>query len=178
MELEKLYLTRQSTREYDADKKVADEDLMEICRLAKLAPSAINSQPYVLHAVNDEKAKAFAKNVQVLGSNKWASDCPAFIVIEQGKPPILERLGQKITKNEFVPIDIGILAAYLVLAAENMGIQTCILGMRDEKAIAQFLGLKEGAKFPLVIAVGYAVEGYPVREKKRKDFEDTVKLVK
>lgn len=178
MDLENLYLTRQSTREYDQSKKVSDENLLEICRLGKLAPSAVNSQPYKLHAISGEKAKAFTKNVQVLGSNKWASSCPAFIVIEQGKPPILERLGQKITKTEFVPIDIGILTAYIVLAAENMGIQTCILGMRDEKAIAQFLGLKEGTKFPLVIAVGYAAEGYPIREKSRKDFEETVQLVK
>lgn len=178
MELEKLYLTRQSTREYDPNKKVTDEDLLEICRLGKLAPSAVNSQPYKLHAINGEKAKAFAKNVQVLGSNKWASDCAAFIVIEQGKPPILERLGQKIVKTEFVPIDIGILSAYIVLAAENMGIQTCIVGMRNEKAIAEFLGLKDDAKFPLVIAVGYAAEDYPIREKSRKNFDDTVKLVK
>lgn len=178
MEIEKLYLTRQSTREHDENKKVSDEDLLEICRLAKLAPSAINSQPYKLYAVNGEKATAFAKNVQVWGSNRWASKCAAFIVIEQGKPPILERLGQKISKTEFVPIDIGILSAYIVLAAESMGIQTCILGMRDEKAIAKFLGLKEGTKFPLVIAVGYAAENYPVREKKRKDFDGTVKLVK
>lgn len=177
MELEKLYLTRQSTREYSS-KSISDEDLLEICRLAKLAPSAVNSQPYKLYAVNSEKAKAFAKNVQILGSNKWASDCSSFIVIEQGKPPILERLGQKIIKTEFVPIDIGILSAYIVLAAENMGIQSCIVGMRDEKGIAKFLELKEGTKFPLVIALGYATEGYPVREKNRKKFEDTVKLVK
>lgn len=173
MELEKLYLTRQSTREYDESKKVSDEDLLEICRLGKLAPSAVNSQPYKLHAISGEKANTFAKNVQILGNNKWTSSCPAFIVIEQGKPPILERLGQKITKTEFVPIDIGILSAYIVLAAENMGIQTCILGIRDEKAIAQFLGLKEDAKFPLVIAVGYAADGYPIRKKNRKTFEDT-----
>ena len=178
MELEELYLKRQSTREYNAEKPVTDEDLLEICRLAKLAPSAVNSQPYRLYAVNGEKAKTFSQYVQVLGSNKWASDCPAFIVIEQGKPPILERLGQKITKTEFVPIDVGILSAYIVLAAENMGIQSCILGMRDEKAIAKFLGLKEDAKFPLVVAIGYAAENYPVREKNRKNFDDTVKLIK
>lgn len=177
MDLENLFLKRQSTREYGA-KPVSDEDLLEICRLAKLAPSAINSQPYRLYAVNGAKSKEFAKNVQLMGSNKWASDCPAFIVIEQGKPPILERLGQKITKTEFVPIDIGILAAYITLAAENMGIQTCILGMRNEKGIAEFLGLGAETKFPLVIAVGYAAEGYPVREKTRKPFADTVKLIK
>lgn len=178
MEIEQLFLKRQSTRSYDPEKTVSDEDLLEICRLAKLAPSAVNSQPYKLYAVNGEKAKEFSKFVQVLGSNKWASDCPAFIVIEQGKPPILERLGQKITKTEFVPIDIGILSAYIVLAAENMGIQSCILGMRDEKGIAKFLNLKEGTKFPLVVAIGYATADYPVREKTRKDFDDSVKLIK
>lgn len=178
MDLEKLFMTRQSTREYDPDKKVSDGDLLEICRLAKLAPSAVNSQPYILHIVTGEKAKAFSPNVQVLGSNKWASDCPAFIALEEGKPAVVERLGQRLTKTEFLPIDIGIVSAYIVLAAENMGIQTCILGMRNEKGIAKFLGLKEGAKFPLVIALGYAKEGYPVREKKRRAFEENVTITK
>lgn len=177
MDLEELYLKRQSTREY-SNKPVSDSDLLKICKLAKLAPSAVNSQPYKLYVVNGEKAKTFSKFVQLMGSNKWASDCPAFIAIEQGKPPILERLGQKITKTEFIPIDIGILSAFITLAAENMGIQTCIIGMRDEKGIAKFLELDENTKFPLVIAVGYAAEGYSVREKNRKPFEDNVKLIK
>lgn len=178
MDLEKLYLTRQSTREYDPAKQVSDEDLLKICKLAKLAPSAVNSQPYKLHVVTGEKAKTFCKYVQVFGSNKWASKCPAFIAIEEGKPAVLERLGQRLVKTEFVPIDIGILSAYIVLAAENMGIQSCIIGMRDEKGIAEFLGLKEKSRFPLVIALGYAAESYPVREKTRKSFEDTVTITK
>lgn len=177
MDLEQLYTTRQSTREY-SDRPVSDEDLSTICRLAQTAPSAVNSQPYKLYAVNGEKAKTFSKFVQVLGGNKWASNCPAFIAIEEGKPGIVVRAGMKLLKQEFVPIDIGILSAYIVLAAENLGLQTCILGMRDEKAIAQFLELKKDTKFPLVIAVGYAPEGYPIREKKRKDFEDFYKLIK
>lgn len=177
MDIEQLFLKRQSTREY-SPKSVSDEDLKEICRLATLAPSAVNSQPYKLFAVNGERAKEFAKNVQVLGSNKWASACPAFIVIQKGNPAIVERLGQRILKTEFLPIDVGILSAYIVLAAENMGIQTCILGMRDEKGIAKFLGLDEKAQFPLVIAVGYAPEGYPVREKKRRPLDEIYKAVK
>ena len=177
MDLEQLYLKRQSTREY-SDKKVSDEDLKEICRLAQAAPSAVNSQPYKLYAVNGEKAKAFSKFVQILGGNKWASDCPAFIAIEQGKPGIVVRAGQRFLKTEFVPIDIGILSAYIVLAAENMGLQTCILGMRDEKAIAEFLGVNKDTKFPLVIAVGYAPDDYPVREKTRNNFDEYFKLIK
>ena len=177
MQLEQLYLKRQSTREY-SDKPVTDEQLKEICRLGVLAPSAVNSQPYKLYAVNGPKAKDFCKCVQVLGSNKWASSCPAFIVIKEGKPAIVERLGQRLLKTEFLPIDIGILSAYIVLAAEDMGLQTCILGMRDEKEIAKFLGVEEGSKFPLVIAVGHAAEGYPVREKKRNPLDETYTLIK
>lgn len=178
MDLEQLYSKRQSTREYNPEKHVSEEDLIKICRLAKKAPSAVNSQPYKLHIITGEKARPFSKYVQVLGSNKWATDCPAFIAIEEGKPAVLERLGQRLIKTEFVPIDIGIITAYIVLAAEDMGIQTCILGMRDEKGISEFLGLKEKSKFPLVIALGYAKEGYPVREKNRRSFEDTVTITK
>lgn len=177
MDLEQLYLKRQSTREY-SDRKVSDEDLKEICRLAKLAPSAVNSQPYTFHIVSGDKAAQFSKFVQILGSNKWADSCPAFIAIEQGKPAVVERLGQRLLKTEFVPIDIGIVTAYLVLAAENMGIQTCIIGMRNEKAIAEFLKLPEETKFPLVIALGYAPEGYKIREKTRTEFDKNVKVVK
>ena len=178
MDLENLYLKRQSTREYDPTRQVADEDLLKICKLAKLAPSAVNSQPYILHAVTGDKAKEFAKFVQVLGANRWASACPAFIAVEEGKPAVVERLGQRLAKTEFVPIDIGILSAYIVLATEDMGIQSCIIGMRNEKGIAASLGLDEKTKFPLVIALGYAKEGYPVREKNRRKFEDNVKLYK
>lgn len=177
MELEELYKTRQSTREY-SDKPVTDGDLLEICRLAQYAPSAVNSQPYRLRIVTGDKAKEFCKFVQVLGSNKWASACPAFIAVEQGKPAVLERLGQRIAKTEFVPIDIGIVTAYIVLAAENMGVQTCILGMRNEKAIAEFLGADENTKYPLVIALGYAPEGYPVRRKTRRAFDEAVTILK
>lgn len=59
-----------------------------------------------------------------------------------------------------------------------MGLQTCILGIRDEKKIAAFVGEPEGSRFPLIIAVGHAEEGYPVREKDRKPFDKVYKLIK
>jgi len=63
MDLENLFLLRQSTRDY-SEKKVNDEDLKEICRLAAFAPSAINQQPYNLYAMKGEKTKSFTKNIQ------------------------------------------------------------------------------------------------------------------
>ena len=177
MDLEKLFLTRQSTREF-SEREVSDETLTEICRLATLAPSAINAQPYNLYAVNGEKAKLFTQYIQPHGANKWASTCHAYIIIEQREPWAITRGERRVSNEEFIGNDIGILSAYVALAAENAGVQTCIVGLRDEKGIADFLGLAEGTKFPLVIAVGYKAEGYPLREKSRRDFDKTFKLIK
>ena len=85
---------------------------------------------------------------------------------------------RRISNEEYIPEDIGILSAYITLAAESMGLQTCIIGLRDDAGIAEFLNLPKGTDFPLIIAVGYAVNDYPVREKRRRAFEETYKLIK
>lgn len=177
MNLEELYLKRQSTRRY-SDKPVADVDLEKICSLGALAPSAKNSQPWKMFAINGEKAKKFAVCVQMAGSNKWASCCPAFIAIELNRSKFEEKIAEKFTFADFSGNDIGLLAAYITLAAEYCGLQTCILGIRKEEEIAEFLGEPEGSRFPLVIAVGYAEEGYEIRPKDRKPSDEVFKLIK
>ena len=177
MELEQLYLKRQSTRKYSGE-EVTDGQLEEICKLGALAPSAKNSQPWKMFAINGAKAKEFSACVQMFGANKWASNCPAFIAVELNRSKLVEKIAERFTFADFAGNDIGLLTAYITLAAENMGLQTCILGIRNEKEIADFLGEPEGTKFPLVIAVGHAEEGYPVREKDRKPFEEVFKLIK
>lgn len=177
MELKELYLKRQSTRKYSGQ-PVTDGELEKICRLGALAPSAKNSQPWKMFAINGEKAKAFASCVQMFGSNKWTSGCPAFIAIGLNRSKAEEKIAEKFTFADFAGNDIGLLTAYIVLAAENMGLQTCILGIRNEEEIAQFLDEPAGSKYPLVIAVGHAEEGYPLREKDRKPFDEVFKLIK
>ncbi|HIR29711.1 MAG TPA: nitroreductase family protein [Candidatus Coproplasma stercorigallinarum] len=177
MDIEKLFLTRQSTRRY-SEQPVSDEELERICRLGALAPSAKNSQPWKMFAISGEKAKDFACCVQMFGANKWASGCPAFIAIELKRGKLAEKIAEKFTFADFAGNDIGLLTAYITLAAEDMGLQTCILGIRDEKKIAAFVGEPEGSRFPLIIAVGHAEEGYPVREKDRKPFDEVYKLIK
>ncbi len=177
MDIEKLFLKRQSTRKYSHE-PVSDAELEKICRLGALAPSAKNSQPWKLFAVSGAKAHEFARCVQLSGANMWASDCPAFIVIELDRGKADEKIGEKFRFGDFSGNDIGLLAAHIVLAAEDAGLQTCIIGIRDEMETARFLGEPEGTAFPLVIAVGHAEEGYPVREKDRKPFDEVFKLIK
>lgn len=171
--IEEIFERRRSTRAY-LDKPVSRETLEKICRLSALAPSAINAQPYNVYAISGGQAKTFAKFIQVHGRNGWADNCPAFIAIEEREPVVLKRGESTVSNQSFIGIDVGILSAYITLAAEDCGVQSCIVGLRDEKAIAEFLG-REGGKFPLVVALGYAQETEYTR--KRRPFEETYKFI-
>ena len=176
-ELEQLYLTRQSCRAFDRDKPVDPALLERVCRLALLSPSACNAQPWKLYLVTGEKATALAKGLQDMGMNKFASDAPALVAITESKGNLTASAGAKIKDNDFTHNDIGILTAHLVLAAEAAGLQSCILGWRNEKKICEALSLPKGTRIPEVVALGYATEGYEVRPKKRKDKKETLVIV-
>ncbi len=108
MDIENLFLKRQSTREF-SDKPIDDEILEKICRLSILAPSAINAQPYDLYAINGEKVKNFTVNIQKNGANAWADGATAFIVIKERQPHAIMRGERRVSNEEFIANDVGIL---------------------------------------------------------------------
>ncbi|MDE6411318.1 MAG: nitroreductase family protein [Clostridia bacterium] len=176
-ELEELYLTRQSCRAFDRDKPVERELLERVCRLALLSPSACNAQPWKLYLVTGDKAKEAVKGLQDMGMNKFASDAPALVVITESKSNLTASVGARIKDNDFTHNDIGILTAHLVLAAEAAGLQSCILGWRNEKKICETLSLPKGTRIPEVVALGYAAQGYDIRPKKRKNEKETLVFI-
>nr|MCU0236966.1 nitroreductase family protein [Acidobacteriota bacterium] len=63
----------------------------------------------------------------------------------------------------------GIAAAHFCLQAAELGLGTCMLGWFDEKRIQRLLNVPAGKRIGLLITLGYAAEGYPLRDKVRKD---------
>ena len=70
--------------------------------------------------------------------------------------------------------DCGLHNENLVLKAKDMGLDTLIMGIRDEKAIRQVLNIPETEIIVAVIAVGYASEG--AEKPKRKAPEDILTI--
>lgn len=175
-ELETLYLTRQSCREF-SEKPVDEALVKKVCELALLAPSACNAQPWKLIAVTGEKRAELAKCLQDMGMNKFVSNAPVLVVVTEGKSTLTAKVGSRFKGSDFTTNDLGILTAHLVLAAEAAGLGSCILGWRNEGKICKALGLPKGVKIPHVVALGYAAEGYEVRPKKRKPLEETLTLL-
>ena len=175
-DIEALYMQRQSCREFSG-KAVERELLQEVCRIALLAPSACNAQPWQLVVAAGEKKQEVAACLQGMGMNKFASDAGALIAVVSGESTLTAKAGERFAKNEFTANDLGILTAHLILAAESAGLKTCILGWRNEEKLRAVLGLAKDARIPEVVAVGYPKEGYHVREKKRKPTEKTLRFI-
>ena len=163
---------RQSCRAYDESRPVEEEKLTAILEAARLAPSACNGQPYHFTVCRGETAKQAAPLTMGMGLNKFAADAPVLIVISE-KPYVMSAAaGAKTKDNDYRSMDIGIAVAYLTAEATAQGLSTCILGWFDDKKLRELCGIDE--KIRLVVTLGYAAEGDPLRAKKRKSYEDMV----
>ena len=161
---------RQSCRSYDEGRAVEPEKLSAMLEAARLAPSACNGQPYHFTVCQGELAKAVAEATRGPALNKFATQAPVMIVISE-KPYVASAgAGAKVKNNDYRSIDIGIACAYLTAEATAQGLSTCILGWFDDAKIRALCAIEYPVR--LVITVGYAKEGDPLRAKKRKPMDE------
>ncbi len=170
MDFSELIRTRQSVRKY-RDQPVEDDKIALLVEAVRLAPSASNSQPWKLIVVKDPALKdkvARATFSSLVSFNKFAPQAPVLAVLTIERPKLITRIGGRVKDREFPLIDIGIAAAHFCLQAAELGLGTCMLGWFDEAAIRQLLGIPAKTRIGLVITLGYAAEGYPLRRKIRR----------
>ena len=161
---------RQSCRAYDETRSVEQEKLDAVLEAARLAPSACNGQPYHFTVCRGKAAEEVALACRGLGMNKFAVQAPVVIVVSEMPYVKSAAMGARVKGNDYRSIDIGIAAAYLTAEATTQGLSSCILGWLDDKKIRELCGLEAPAR--LVITLGYAKEGDPLRKKVRKDLND------
>ena len=176
MNFSEIAITRQSCRCYDAERPVEEEKLSALLETARLSPSACNGQPYHVTVCTGKSASAVAKAVGGMGMNKFASDAPVLIVISEKPYVASAALGAKVKGNDYRSIDIGILSAYITAEAAAQGLGSCILGWLDDEKIRKICDLDTPVR--LVISMGYAPEGYPLRQKIRKPLSELTKIIK
>ncbi len=172
----KLVNDRQSCRDFN-DKPLEKETLDKIIRLSMLAPSACNSQPWKMYVVTEEnKLSEVAHTLQDMMMNKFTNKAKAFIVLSELQATLKLGARLKFDRNHFVKYDIGQISAYITLAAESLGVGTCIIGWINEKNLKKVISMPEEESCSIVIALGYT--DTPKRKKVRKEIEKTVVEVK
>ena len=163
---------RQSCRAYDETKAVEPEKLQAILEAARISPSACNGQPYHITVCSGKASEEVALACRGLGMNKFATQAPITLVISEMPYVKSAAMGAKVKGNDYRSIDIGIVTAYLTAEATAQGLSTCILGWLDDAKIREICDLEHPVR--LVITLGYAKEGDPLRKKVRKDLDTLV----
>ena len=171
----KLALSRQSCRDFN-DKPLDKTTVEEIASIAMLAPSACNSQPWKMYLVTEkDKVSAVAKSLQDRGHNAFADGAKAFIVISEKDATLKETISARFRSDHFVKYDIGELTAYITLAAESLGVKSCIIGWINQDALKTAINMPDGEVSNIVVALGYS--DTPLRDKKRKSPREIITLL-
>ena len=164
--------SRQSCRSYDESRAVEQEKLDAILEALRLAPSACNGQPYHVTVCRGQLAKDVAAATAGMGLNKFAVQAPVMLVLSEMPYVRTAAMGAKVKGNDYRSIDMGIAAAYMTAEATAQGLDTCMLGWFNDKKIRALCGLERPVR--LVITLGYAKQGDPLRSKVRKELSELV----
>jgi nitroreductase len=171
MNFSELVRTRQSVRSY-LERPVEPEKVQAIVESVRLAPSASNSQPWTLIIVDEPHLKdkvARGTFSSTISFNRFSLEAPVIAVLTIETPKVITQIGGWLKRREFTLIDIGIAAEHFCLQAADFGLGTCIIGWFDEKVVKKLLNIPRSTRVALLITLGYAAEGYPLRPKTRKD---------
>lgn len=161
MELGQGIRERRSIRKFQ-ETPVEREVLKEIVETASYAPSWKNTQTARYYVVENRELieklatkdcmMGFDHNVNIL------SGAPAVVLLVTVHGISgFERDGSYSTAKEdrWEVFDAGIAAQTFCLAAHEKGLGTVILGLFDEKKVAETVNLPEGLRIAAVIPIGY-----------------------
>lgn len=169
---------RRSVRKYKPE-QIRDADLETIMEAAIYAPSAMNQQKW--HFTVIQNREKLDKMAQTAREKLLKSPIP--FLAERAKDPnhnIFHKAPTMviITADEkagFINLDCGMAAENIALAATSLGIDSCIIAMTgtlfegdNADAIKKELGIPQGYKFVISVALGYRDMATPPAPHKNK----------
>ncbi|MDY0060876.1 MAG: nitroreductase family protein [Myxococcota bacterium] len=165
MDFFEVLRNRYSVRAYRPD-PVPDELLQQVLEAARLAPTACNRQPFVLHVLPTAGKEAALRRIY---PRDWFIAPPYVIAVSALTGPAWARKDGK----SYAEVDATIAFDHLILAAAALGLGTCWIGAFDPDAARAVLGLGPDEQ-PLA----FTPLGWPAdlpRTKQRKPLSELVR---
>lgn len=159
MEFTELAAERRSIRAYKPDTKVEKQTVEELIRCAQNAPSWKNSQTGRYYVVmSEEKLERIRESCLPEFNRKNCANAPVLIVTAFEKSRAgFDNEGNPVNElgDEWGAYDLGLQNELLILRARELGLDTLIMGIRDEKRLRAELGIPESQQVAAVISLGY-----------------------
>ena len=159
MDFSRLPEMTRSCRRFVQGNRIPETTLRRIIDAARLAPSAANLQLLRFSFIGDERACS-----DVFPFVNWAGYLKDWDGPEPGeRPAAYIVIHSPEEKKPFTGIDIGIAAAYMVLAARDAGYGSCMILSFNREVIASRLSIP-GYDVGLLIALGVPAEEIVIEE--------------
>ena len=162
---------RFSLRSYDAARPVEPEKTDYILSCVRLAPSAVNLQPYRFFVVAD---KALLAKIAQCYHREWFAAAPVCIVACADHAQSWHRPNDG---KDHADIDVAIAIDHLTLAAAEQGLGTCWVCNFDARLCAETLGLPAELVPVALLPLGYPAADGIVPTKRRKPNEELFKMI-
>lgn len=158
-----LVKARYSARRYAA-RQVETEKLDYILECARLAPSAVNFQPWRFRVITD---RAALQALQQCYKREWLATAPCVVVACVDHEASWHRRSDG---KDHADIDVAIAVDHLCLAATEQGLGSCWVCNFDVASCREVLALPETWEPVVLVPLGYP-EDTPT-EKHRRPMEE------
>ena len=166
MEFLELARKRYSCRKY-RDQAVEKNQLEKILEAGRIAPSAVNFQPWRFIVINEEK---MLEQIRSTYARSWFQSAPVVLVLCVDYKESWKRADGK----EHGDIDIAIAADHMTLQASDAGLATCWVCNFDRDKCKSVLNLPKYIEPLVYLPLGYPADEPSANHEKRKALKDII----
>lgn len=167
MDFLELARKRYSCKQYDG-RQISDEQLSAILEAGRLAPTAKNLQEQRIYVMQSEEALALVDEV-----TPCRYGAPTVLVVAFDTEKVFTYPGGK--RDSGIE-DAAIVATHMMLAAKDVGVESCWLNLFDPDIVKERLALPENEEVLMLLDLGFSAEdaGPLPNHASRKPLEETV----
>lgn len=166
MRFSRLITLRYSVRNYK-NTPVESQKLEQVLNAARLAPSAVNFQPW--HFIVVTKPENLTK-IHLTYHREWFRTAPVIIIACADHSLSWKR---SIDGKDSAEIDVAIAVDHMTLQAADLGLGTCWVCNFDTQRCAEALKLPGHIEPVVMVPLGYPVEE-EIPSKRRKLLEEII----
>ena len=171
MEFEQLIKERFSCRKFN-DKKIDEETLNKILEAGRIAPTAMNLQPFMIYVLESDDA---IKKLDTITHCRYGAKTILLFTYNT----------DKVWKNQLENNinsgveDVSIVATHIMLAAKNYGIDSCWCNYFSNSKLEELFDIPQNEKSVLIMPLGYANQNATISpmHNKKKELKDIIKRI-
>lgn len=161
---------RCSIRKYQST-PVEQEKIDYILEAGRMAPSAVNFQPWFFLTITEEESR---RKLVECYPKEWMKSSPFFLVVCGDHSQSWKR---STDQKDHLDIDAGILTEQICLAATEQELATCIICHFDTVLLRKHFNLPESVEPMAIIPIAYPADPdlFAKTPKRRKPLEEIIK---